>query len=331
MLVVAVLGLTVAFTGRPFLTALSDEPIYISENRLFFFRYHPNEAGSALVVALYLTLYLFAAWRRVIARILLIPAGGILCLTIALTGSRTAIILVAAGVSLLVFWAIYTYAFHSRAWLRWPVGLVAFVAIVAGLYLGLNASVGLVAQVSRQNAAADIAAAAPAAVAAAAAKQDGSVIATVDSRVQLEDLGTFNMRVGIWKSGLTYLKAHPRAYLFGAPDNVVGRIPQKAGRTEMHMHNAYLEMLLLGGVPGLALYALYLLLLVYNGLRLALYRESGWAHRFLGVVPLLLAVNGVTEIYPMFSGNVMDLMYFAISGAVIAFSMQLPPRRARKG
>lgn len=326
MLAVAVLGVTVAVTGRPFTTPLSDEPIYIMQNRLFFFRYHPNEAGSALVVALYLALYLFAAWRKALARIPLALAACVFCLAIALTGSRTAILLAAGGVGALVFFSVYTYAFRSAPWLRWPVGLAAVAAIVVGLYLGMNYSVGLVGKVAQQNATPS-AAAAPAAQGADPAD---STVKAVSSRVQMEDLGTFNLRVGIWKSGLAYLKAHPKAYLTGVPDNVVGRIPQKAGRTEMHMHNAFLEMLLLGGIPGLALYGLYLLLLLFSGLRIAFARQSGWSRRFLAVIPLMLTVNGVTEIYPMFSGNMMDLMYFAVSGAVIAFALELPPRRARK-
>ena len=338
MLIIAILGCSVAFTGRSFTTVLSDESIHVSQNRLFFFRYHPNEAGSALVVALYLALYLFAVWRKALVRILLVLAGGILLLPIALTGSRTAILLACAGIGIFIFWAIYAYAFRSRIWLRWLVGLAAVAAVVVGMYIGLNASVDLIAGAAQQRSVQSTAepAAAPEGATAAAsdaetAQQTDQVLKAISSRVQLEDIGTFNMRVGIWKSGLNYLKAHPLTYLFGVPDHRVARIPQEVGRSEMHMHNAYLEMLLLGGIPGLILYALYLLLLVYSGHRLAFYRESSWGRRFLAVIPLLLAVNGVTEIYPMFSGNVMDMMYFAVSGAVIAFSMELPPRRIPKG
>lgn len=354
MLVMASLGLYVALTGHVIQTPFSDESIRIFEYRLYFFRYHPNEASSAFVVALYLLLFLFASWRNGLARAVLVLAAAAIAWTIALTGSRTAILLAAGGLSIFVFWAIYTYLFQTRLWLRWLAGIAVGAVLLVALYFGLSFSVNIATTIAQSTTtAAPVVDASTAHTIspvaepfpAAAQQTDGPVqsaepsptavvpmdhtVQTVDSRVQLQDIGTFNARVEIWQTGLDYLKAHPMAYLFGVPDNIVSRIPHLVGRTEHHMHNAYLEMLLLGGIPGLALYGLYLLLLAYSGLRLAFDRSSSWGRRFLAVVPLLLAANGVTEIYPLFSGNVMDMMYFAISGAVIAFAMDLPPFRSR--
>ena len=33
-------------------------------------------------------------------------------------------------------------------------------------------------------------------------------------------------------------------------------------------------------------------------------------------------VNGFTEIYPTLSGNVMDMMFFVVSGAVVGFAAE---------
>lgn len=333
MVGMASLGLYVALTGQSIRTPLSDEAIRISINRLFFLHYHPNEAGSALVIALYLLLYLFASWRGVAKRLLLALAGLVTALAIALTGSRTSVLLAALGVGVLVFWAIYTHLFGKRKWLRWPVGLVALAGVTAALYLALSFSVGFVATLAQHSAAQvpppAVTEGQPAEPAPQAATPPQNVVRMDDSRVQMQDIGTFNMRVEIWQTGLDYMKAHPRAYLFGVPDNIVARIPQAAGRQEMHMHNAYLEMFLLGGVPGIALYALFLLLLAYSGLTLAFRRTSGLGTRFLAFVPLLIAVNGITEIYPLFSGNVMDMMYFAISGTVLSLAGNSLPRIRR--
>ena len=329
MLAMAALGLFVAITGQSIRTPLSDESIRISINRLFFLHYHPNEAGSAFVVALYLILYLFASWRGVLPRMLLALAGTVVALAIALTGSRTSVLLSAVGVGVLIFWAMYSLRFRKHPWLRWPIGLAAMGVATVGLYLALSFSVGLVASLAQPaNAPSPSetvqATAAPAATggqpAAEPTTAPQNVVHMDDSRVQLQDIGTFNMRVEIWQTGLDYLKAHPNAYLFGVPDNIVARIPHAAGREEMHMHNAFLEMLLLGGIPGIAMYIAYLLLLAVSGIRLAFRKTSGLATRFLALLPLMIAINGMTEIYPLFSGNVMDMMYFAIGGAVLSLA-----------
>ncbi len=59
---------------------------------------------------------------------------------------------------------------------------------------------------------------------------------------------------------------------------------------------------------------------------MAFRRTSGLGTRFLAFVPLLIAVNGITEIYPLFSGNVMDMMYFAIAGTVLSLAGNSLPR-----
>lgn len=149
---------------------------------------------------------------------------------------------------------------------------------------------------------------------------DSNIVFMDSSRKNLDDLLTFNLRVELWQAGLAYIQEHPMVLIFGATDNVVARIPALVGRDEFHLHNVYLEMLLLGGIPGLAMYLFVLFLVFRAGWLLAFRYKVSLAYRFLGTVPLLLAINGITEIYPLFSGNVMDMMSMAISGAVLVFA-----------
>lgn len=335
MLILASFGLYAALTGNAFRTPLSDESIHLVGSRLFFFRYHPNEAGSAFVVALYLLLYLFASYKKRLLRIVFVLTGAAFLWVIGFTGSRTAIFLAAAGVTVLVFMAIEHFLFPNRVWLRWMVGLFVGAVVMVALYFGICLSTTLVAKAtpqatenaSQQNVATIMG---EVKITQATVVRDEHALQTEDARaLQFQDISTFNSRAEIWRSGLDYLKKHPLAYLFGVPDNIVARIPQQVGRAEMHMHNAYLEMLLLGGIPGLVMYLFFLAGLAYSGIRLVIHRELNWGLRYLGFVPFLIAANGVTEIYPLFSGNVMDMMYFVIAGAVITFAMDLLPARQR--
>ena len=335
LLMVACLGLFVALTGNTFQTAFSDEAIRMKENRLYFFHYHPNEAASAFVVALYLIMYLFASHKTVWKRIVLVLSGAAVAWAIGFTGCRTAIFLAAAGISAWVFIALDRHPFQNRVWLRWVVRLSISAFVMVGFYFGITLSTNLIVKATPPTAVNTPQSTASTAIHDASKPetvpiQHDQVKQTRDARAfHIQDINTLNRRTEIWQSGLGYLKNHPRAYLFGVPDNIVARIPQQVGRAETHMHNAFIEMLLLGGIPGLAMYLSFLAILAYNGIRLAMYKGSCWGRRFLGIVPLLLAANGITEIYPLFSGNVMDMMYFVISGAVIAFAKDLPPAHKR--
>ncbi len=325
MLMVAALGLYVAISGTPFTTPLSDEPIQILNRRLFFFRYHPNEVGSAFVIALYLLLYLFAALRNAFIRIAIVLSALLLALTISCTASRTAIILSSVGVAVFIWMMLMRRCSSRRKWAHRCLGLCISAVVLISAYYGTSLAVKLIRNPEIGMASDTPQADTPMSPQASEPDTTGQENAaqeqpTMRERVQLSDLNTLNMRTEIWQSGLDFMKAHPRAFLFGVPDNVVARIPQRIGRVESHMHNAFLEMLLLGGIPGFALYLSYLALLIYSGFRLSWNRDSNWARRFLGMVPLLLTANGVTEIYPLFAGNMMDIMYFAISGAVIALA-----------
>ena len=297
----------------------------MASNRLYFLQYHPNEAASALTIGVLLFLYLALQNRALFVKVLFILCALLLGVVIALTGSRTSMILAAAGMGAFVFWVGYNLLFRRPFWLRWLACLMAFCVITVGAYQGITTSIGVVASIamriqapSTPTAAEETASAITVTTVPNASQTD--IVHMYEPRMQFQDIGTFNMRAQIWQSGIDYLKKHPKALLFGVPDNVVSRIPATVGRPEAHLHNAYLEMLVLGGIPGLLLYLGYLFIVLRACWRLAFHPSSSLPYRFLAIIPPLIALNGVTEIYPLFSGNVMDMMSFAISGAVVALS-----------
>ncbi|HPS82504.1 MAG TPA: O-antigen ligase family protein, partial [Candidatus Limiplasma sp.] len=334
MLAIALLGVYAAVSGMSIRTPFSDAAIGVLDARLYVFHYHPNEIGAAFVIALYLLIYFALSTHRVWLKIIYALAGLALYVAISLTVSRTSMMLAAAGCGVCAFWLAYRAFAKRKALLRWAVGGLLLVLVTGIVYLGCIQTIQLVGIVSQKaraaasapsaavtvapdgvaasDVAADAASVTPQATPAAAPKA-APVVRIDESRQNISDIGTFNMRTQLWEAGFAYLRQHPLALLLGAPDNVVSRIPATVGRKEYHLHNVMVEMLLLGGVPGLLMYLAFLYVLARRALRLAFAKVSPLAHRFLAVVPILLVVNGLTEIYPMFSGNVMDMMSFAIA------------------
>lgn len=335
VLALALMGLYAALTGHPVRSMFSEEAIYVPNDRLYFFKYHPNEAASAFTIGFLLFLYLMLECKKALVKVLLALCAAILGVVIALTGSRTSMLIVAAGAGVCAFWTIYALPIRWPFWLRWPVGLAALCAVALLCYQGMAASIYGVASlnvklnepsgtVQREEAPAPSeAAGTPAAEPRPDPMEENNLVLMAQSRKELHDIGTLNLRVQIWEAGIDFLKAHPKALLFGVPDNVVSRIPAAIGRPESHLHNAYLEMLVLGGVPGLLMYLGYLWIVLRACWRMAFSKSSRLPYRFLGMIPLFIAVNGITEIYPLFSGNVMDMMSFALSGAVVALAKDM--------
>lgn len=326
MLLLALLGLFSALTGIPIHTKLSDSTLYVNSNRLFFFQYHPNEAASAFTIGVMLLLYLALQSRKILMKVLLLLCALILSVVIALTGSRTSMVITAVCMGACAFWIVYSLLARRPGWLRWPAGLATFCVIALLAYQAIVMSIGMVASLTLKiEAAINPVAASEAADSAviengAPRAAQTEVVHMYQARQQFQDIGTLNMRLEIWQSGIDYLKEHPKALVFGVPDNIVSRIPTSVGRKESHMHNAYLEMLVMGGIPGLLMYLGFLAVVFRACWRLAFRKGSPLSYRFLAVIPPLIALNGLTEIYPLFSGNVMDMISFAISGAVIALS-----------
>ena len=339
MVLVAALGIYSVVTATQIRTPFSDDFIGLRGDRLFVFQYQSNEVGSAFVIGFFLALYLAMSGKGALHTLGCILGALVLYGGIAATVSRTAMALAAAGCGVCAFWYGCRALGAKGFWLRWLAALALLLAVTAAAYFSLTQTVGWLSSGMGRTAAIPKAAAeatAPAGepgsgqeAAMEAEAQDARPSpersgSAAQARLGIDDLGTFNMRTEIWQAGLTYLKEHPRTLLLGVPDNVVSRIPRSIGRSVFHLHNAFLEMLLLGGIPGLALYLGFLFVLFRHALRLAFAKASPVHHRFLAVIPVLMTLNGVTEIYPLFSGNVMDMMHFVLSGAVIAFSAAIP-------
>ncbi len=334
MLVLSVLCCYAACTGTQILLPGMEGAIGIMKNRLYALTKHPNELGCSMNIAMMCWLYLAMRSRRPVLRWLCALALLPLAFAIALTASRTSIIIAAlvAGVAAMV--AVTAGMKKSPEWLRWISGSAALALATGCLMWTLNAGVPMLLQdhtiLKESHRLIPVAYAEE----TADASEEELPVPTATPKPKKSDdqliqrdfaqsLSTFSMRTGIWKVGVEYIQKHPRVLLLGSTDGQVSRIPQwYLGRNVSHMHNGWLEMLIQSGIPGFAAYVAIILRMMWAaGRQFFNLKNPAW-QRILAAAPVVTLLCTLMEIYPCVSGNVMDMMYMVLAGAVIALDQK---------
>jgi len=133
-----------------------------------------------------------------------------------------------------------------------------------------------------------------------------------------EARSTFGARVAIWETGVQILKDRPLGLLIGElHGNAVERMSLIAGKKEHHLHNSYLETLVIGGVPALLLAVAVSVLLIIYGLRLMVDEKAPLASKML-VLPLVgLFIHSVLENYIFTFNELPNLPFFLCAGVVV--------------
>lgn len=301
--------------------------IGITMYRLYAFGRHPNEVGCMLNIGLLCWLTLLfrvrSAWVKMLCVLVLAP----ICFALSLTVSRTAIAIasLALGGSCLVA------VTKKKGWLRWIVGSGLMAAVCAVALYGMmtfipqllpsgatdvviyqeHIEAGMYTQEELD------------AIQADSEERDGHIW----QRDLTDGLGTFSMRTEIWQSGIAYIQQNPRTLLLGNTDGQVARIPYRALDREIyHMHNTYLEILLLAGIPGLILYGFVLICFLWQAAKLFFSSDTPAWQRVLAATPVALLPCTLMEIYPSVSGRASDMMMLALIGAVIDYGRGLGKR-----
>ena len=335
--------------------------IGIIEYRLYGFNKHPNELGCILNLGLLCWMMLaFRApkwWLKVPCVLALLP----ICFTISLTVSRTTITLTAlalGGFCLVRFtrkptflrWlaglVVMALVFAGSLWTMMtgipqmlPSGAPQAQTEVQEAPVVEEVPEAIPAQPSEEPLAdpvpvnESIPADEPAILEVASAEQPADEAAQVESEVRqdqhlwqrsyTDNIGTFSMRTDLWKAGIQYLKDRPVTLLIGSTDGNVARIPGRMlGRSEYHLHNAWLEVLAQAGIPGFVMMLFVFLRMFWGSARLFFSSSTpGWM-RILAAAPVLMTACTLMETYPAVSANVSDMMMMLLCGAVIAADIQ---------
>ncbi len=328
MLLIAVSSLYTALNNTlipsPFTTYL----LGIQSGRLYVFNNHPNEVASAFNIAFQLCLFFTLMTKRRWIKALCFLGAAILYASVSTTISRTSMIIVSLSGGFYLFIQLSQLRWFKHRLLSFITRGIVGLAVAALLFLCFAP---VMAAINRYQPAqaktivtSAIAAESPDAqndtVQNTSVTTTESVVGELKTRSLLRDLPTFTGRTAIWSAAIDYIRLRPITLLIGQTDAQVARVPHKMlGWDVYHQHNVWMEILLLGGLPGLLLYAILISKVLIADFRLlAIPGTNEKWQRYLAGITLLMMLNGFTEIYPSWSGNIMDLMFFILLGAAVA-------------
>ncbi|NLO86679.1 MAG: O-antigen ligase family protein [Clostridiales bacterium] len=317
--ILSVLSIYSALGDQPIFTPFSNQPIYINpaDARLAVFGYHSNEVGCFTLIASYLCIYFFFKTNKLWIKL----CNGILALmfiiVIMLTGSRTALLLYVIGIgcAFIVMILNRMNPKDQKAIIKKTIIAVLIACVVVAMIAALyTPAVNLFASLTNKIAQNDD----------VAIGEANAVTIPRARSFQLKDFLSMGARTPIWKAAFEYLQSNPKTLLIGVPENVVSTIAYEAiYHTAPHMHNSMIQILLLAGIPGLCMILFFLFIVLRASVRLFFASRAAKHLRFLAFIPVLLLLNNFTEIFPMLSGDIMDMMFFVICAAVVGFEHDL--------
>ena len=250
--------------------------------------WHPNVGGGLFMIGTLLTLGLSIRCSRPWGRALLVVlAGGMFC-CLSLTHSRTSTMIACGGVGLLVFLLLAA----KGGWKRYLLGVLAALVVAAGL-LALSSAVyagneqRLIAMYTQQEDAQSEDS--PLLV----NQETGEVsLRTSNGQGELsQDIRTLNGRTKIWAKAYYTIQEYPQILLFGHHDPGM-LLFTNWNPNITHTHNAWVEVLMRQGLPGLGI-ALIFTWFAFRGALFTLWSKACdlWKKSIAVLVLCILAVS----------------------------------------
>lgn len=291
------LGVAAAFRGEVITVPFFNSQFGImSDGRLYVLSQHPNFTAAVCICGMMMLIYLLAAhwrpWRLIPAAI--VGAGFFIALP--LSDSRTGMVAFMLGLVIAAIVGFQRLPLPAR-WRRVieVVCLVVIVAVVA--VAGFGAAVRMVTSAT-----------------------DGE---QAISQRSLLSFGTFLSRTRAYAAVPGTFAQHPSALLKGFDElEMMAEVNRNTDVAFLysHMHNAYLQTLMLTGVPGL-LMALWLSWrIISSAFRVLFARDSGIAptQKLLISLPAALFLQAMLEHY-LFVDNysILNFLFFLFSGYLV--------------
>ncbi len=262
------------------------------QSRLWLFTIHPNGFSCLLYIALSMMLYLAVIFNRLWARLWLAFLAIGMCLAIYFTGCNASI----AITIFILLAAVFLLIMQTKKISRKRMLVIISAALLLLMIFG-GTLVFYYTSTSNDN------------------LQTGTE--NVFSTRFDEAPESFAYRISIWKAGIRLLEAKPLRFLIGDL-----RIPVRLQIAEImgiyltHMHNAYMEVLMTGGIPAVLLIIAFNLLLFYHCVKLFFCKQAPLAMKLLTLPLVGLLVHAITENY-IFTEELQSMHFFMIAGIVV--------------
>ena len=310
------------------LPAFLQQYVYWDGARLFTI-HHPNTTARFLMVAIAFCLGLLAQCKSKQGKGALLCAALLLFVGIAFTNSRACVLLTC----LLLAGNVFFYVFRGNRKTFLCAGAAAVLAAVV-LFLSAN---GLFqwngARIAEKNlsaqpitVAADVQSAhrfvQPLSAQPVTAAETSDTATTAPQGSWLSDLTTLNSRTMIWAGALQKIQHSPGILLWGTDST---RITTDTFDVP-HTHNAWLEVLLRLGLPGLLLTLIFTWQAFWSALCLLWKPSAGLLEKNISMLLLALLATSMLEPFLFFTPEAyhpIDFIFFLCLGYVMLWKKQL--------
>ena len=338
-LVTALLGLYACIFGVYFYVPPENVVFGIDDNSLFYTNFVyiiawetiRNISAVWFYLALCMMLYAFSRVRSALLRVPIALAGFVFLLAIAFCRCRTINFAVSFNAAMLVLlWGIPFWRKKKSA----PRAVLAAILVLAAIPAMYKSFDLLTAGAAKLYNAMDvqIERTADAYMGTTYLEETADGQNFEDPRALKDSLSNLSNRAEIYASVLPTLREDPTRLLIGKLSSKIMLIPRKyLSYPYFHMHNYLLQVLMLTGLPGLALVLAFSLLLIWRAVRLFFSKAP------TTVKLLVLPVSGIL-FYGLFEiilftqsadnralTDFRELFFFTVAGIVLAYSYEFSP------
>ena len=311
---------------------LGIDATYANPNRLNVLDIHPNISAIFFYTSLALLLYLFFASKRVWSKVLYIAAAIGLYLAICMTGSISSI-----GITgLILGCAVFAVLLQARGLrkLRIPVAVVAMLAIcvlvVMTYPLVIQTTSGLYEKMQKDSAGID-----RILVSTASAQENQqenpeaeseAPDVFVEERLEVDSMtATMQGRFQIYSSAFLAIEDRPVTLLIGElwQEAMVRSARVIHYPLQNHLHNSYLQTLVVGGGISVLLALLFTVLLVIYAIRLFFHKETPLYRKMLVLAPAGLLCHSMTESILFVDTRIPNMLFFLVAGMIIACAKEI--------
>ena len=315
----------VAYSCAALYAAWNDYHIYVAADNFFgllhgrlMMIYVPTTAGAILSLSSIIIMITAVAVRNRIGKILLLLAELPILLTLSMTDSRTALINLSVGMSMIVFIALIRH-------LRTKPSLSGAKRMILSLTVAL-ASLALILLVVMQFAPLFNRVKQTGLISSALAERPKVGWTVVEQRGFSGD-NVLNGRLDIWKSIIGYIRENPLTLLTGRSKVM----PLQGVNAEYaHCHCLALQILLESGLPGLLMVLVFVFYTLKNSYRILRSEDLPLWLRMLPAVPVSLWIVESVETFTWLRSShcPMVSVLFVSAGILCA---QAPLRRRKTG
>lgn len=317
----AIVAIALALSGTVLYRA-DGAPMGLAGKRLWFIC-DPNMYGILCCTALSLVFYLQLAKRRSFVRALLTLMAICLFAALSLTDCRsakTALLIVAFFFAALPIWQLLHKKKKAVRLLAGGLGGAVFCIALAFGYRGVSA--GMNRLIAYRDGYVKVAAPTE------SVQDDAGVMAAEDPETVaargFQDMRNVDMRLGIWAYALGRVPDEWDVLLRGATPALVRSLFFDPELGFTHLHNAYLDVLLGYGIPGLIVLAVFILSLFTSLCRLLFSPRSDLPLQLRLLTGLVLAILAINFVESMLVTknfiSELDVWLMLIGGFAAAFS-----------